>query len=82
VSGDHTEACNSVAGDWLAGPRFRGQHYAVSAMLRQTFESVAAEPLPNRIVDLLRLLDVSSAPRPAVPTGEDGNQSDRRTLRP
>jgi hypothetical protein len=85
VSGDQTdqaEMCASGRGDWLLGPRFRGEQYAVSAMLRQTFEGIAAEPLPGRIVELLRQLDAPSAQPAEATGGQAGNQSEPRTLRP
>ena len=44
-------------GGWLGQPRFSGQQHAVSAMLRESFDGIAAEPLPRRIVELLRRLD-------------------------
>lgn len=41
---------------WLGQTRFSGQQHAVSAMLRESFDGIAAEPLPAPIVDLLRRL--------------------------
>ncbi len=82
MSGDHTDASISGTGEWLVGPRFQGQHYAVSAMLRQAFEDVAAEPLPGPIVELLRQLDAPSLQQSTTSAGDGGNQSERRTLRP
>ena len=43
-----------------AGPiegRFRGEQFAVSAALKDMFDEIAAEPLPRRIVEVLRRLD-------------------------
>lgn len=62
-SGDYrqAEARLSAAAEWLVGPRFRGQQHAVSEMLKEAFDGIAAEPLPGRIVDLLRQLDAGQS---------------------
>jgi hypothetical protein len=39
----------------------RSQHRALALLLKEYFDEVADEPLPDRIVDLLRRLDTSGA---------------------
>jgi hypothetical protein len=46
-----------AAGGRPGEARFRSDQFAVSLVLREMFDGIAAEPLPSRIVEMLRRLD-------------------------